>query len=151
MGQLGKEDEDRIEWALKVTELEDFSGRRVGQLSGGEQQRALLARALVQDAPILLLDEPTAHLDLHHQINFLNLVTQLATQEKLAVLIAIHDLNLAAIYANRLILLAAGQIEATGTIQEVLTTQNLQRVYEAPLFVEAQGKNKPLHIYIKQS
>jgi iron complex transport system ATP-binding protein len=95
----------------------------------------LLARALAQDTPVLLLDEPTTHLDLQHQSSLLNLVRKLANEKKLAVLMVLHDLNLASLYADRVALLVAGRVRASGTPQEVLTEQNLSSVYNLPVHV----------------
>lgn len=135
LGQLGEYDRAKIEWSLSVSELKALKDRRAGELSGGEQQRVLLARALAQDCPILLLDEPTAHLDLHHQVSLLGLVQKMAKEKQLAVLVAMHDLNLAALYADRLALLVDGEIRAIGTPTQVLTSENLQNAYQVPLTV----------------
>jgi len=135
LGQLGDKDRAKVEWALQVSEIAGLKERRAGELSGGEQQRVLLARALAQDCPILLLDEPTAHLDLHHQVAMLGLVARMAKDQQLTVLVAMHDLNLAALYADRLALLVDGQIRAIGTPTEVLTSENLQSAYQVPLRV----------------
>ncbi len=133
LGQLGAEDQAQVQRALAATETEAIAARRVGQLSGGEQQRVLLARALAQDCPILLLDEPTAHLDLHHQAAILELVRRMAAEQDLAVLVAIHDLNLAAMYADRLALLVGGRLRALGNPAEVLTEPHLAAAYDTPL------------------
>src|SRR5574338_1124177 len=114
LGQPSKKDEEMAQRALERVSALPFADRRVGELSGGEQQRVLLARALCQSTPILLLDEPTAHLDLQYQVSLLELVHDLAHTEKLAVLIALHDLNLAAHYADRIALMGAGNIKAIG-------------------------------------
>jgi ABC-type cobalamin/Fe3+-siderophores transport system ATPase subunit len=138
LGWLGKAspaDRNRARWALERTHTQDLSGRRVDELSGGEQQRVLLARALAQDAPILLMDEPTAHLDLKHQSNLLNLTRELAEAHHLAVLMALHDLNLVALYADRVALLVEGRLPAAGTPNEVLTPQRLSEIYQIPLNV----------------
>ncbi len=135
LGQLGAQDRAKVAWALGVSELAALKDRRAGELSGGEQQRILLARALAQNCPILLLDEPTAHLDLHHQVALLGLVARMVAEQRLAVLLAMHDLNLAALYADRLALLVNGKIEAIGTPAAVLTAENLQNAYQVPLNV----------------
>src|SRR5512141_1929815 len=132
LGWLGREgDKDRsiaLE-AMRQTNTIDLASRRIGELSGGEQQRVLIARALTQSARTLLLDEPTAHLDLKHQASVLSLVCDLAHDENYAVLIALHDLNLAAQYADRVALLSNGAVAAIGTPGEVLTEENLSPAY----------------------
>jgi iron complex transport system ATP-binding protein len=135
LGRPSQADQHLVNQALQYTRLTSLAGRRTGELSGGEQQRILLARALAQDAPVLLLDEPTTHLDLEHQSNFLNLVLSLTRQKNLAVLIVLHDLNLAGLYADRIALLVGGRIHTSGTPQQVLTAHNLSAVYNVPVNV----------------
>lgn len=138
MGWLGRtNDRDYVllNQALEQTRLTALAQRRVGELSGGEQQRVLLARALAQDAPILLLDEPTTHLDLEHQSGFFNLLRLLVAQKNLTVLLVLHDLNLAGMYADQVALLVDGRIHTIGTPEEVLTEQNLSSVYNVPVNV----------------
>ena len=145
LGQLGEHDIERIAWALEATQLSDLQNQRLGELSGGEQQRVLLARALAQECPVLLLDEPTAHLDLQHQASFLELVRRMAAEEQLAVLIALHDLNLAARYADKLVLLVEGRVQAAGTPKQVLTAKHLRAAYRVPVSVETHPKDgRPL-------
>lgn len=151
LGQLGEKDRAKVEWALQVSEITTLKERRAGELSGGEQQRVLLARALAQDCPILLLDEPTAHLDLHHQVAMLGVVTRMAKEQNLAVLVAMHDLNLAALYADRLALLVDGQIRATGSPTEVLTAENLQNAYRVPLNILPNSENGHPLVVLKRS
>jgi len=135
IGQTSQADEDLAWRALKRVSADKLADRRVGELSGGEQQRVLLARALCQSTPILLLDEPTAHLDLQYQVHLLDLVRDLAHQDDLAVLIALHDLNLAARYADRVALMVAGEIQVVGTPAEVLKTDLLSQAYCLPVEV----------------
>jgi iron complex transport system ATP-binding protein len=132
IGWLGRETErDRraAQLAMDRTRTLELAERRIGELSGGEQQRVLIARALAQAAKTLLLDEPTAHLDLKHQAGILSLVRDLAKNEGFAVLIALHDLNLAAQYADRVALLSNGTLAALGTPNTVLTSALLSPVY----------------------
>jgi iron complex transport system ATP-binding protein len=135
LGQLSQHDEAIARQSLSRVSALSFADRRVGELSGGEQQRVLLARALCQSTPILLLDEPTAHLDLQYQVSLLELVSELAHKDHLAVLIALHDLNLAAHYADRIALMVAGNIKAMGKPKEVLQPELIAEAYCLPVRV----------------
>jgi iron complex transport system ATP-binding protein len=135
LGQPSEKDEEIARQSLQRVSALHFAERRVGELSGGEQQRILLARALCQSTPILLLDEPTAHLDLQYQVGLLELVTELAHKDNLAVLIALHDLNLAAHYADRIALMVAGSIKAMGKPKEVLLPELIAEAYCLPVQV----------------
>ena len=123
------EDRRIVEEALQRTGLLPLQARTVDTLSGGEFQRVLLARALAQKPRVLLLDEPTASLDVHHQIDILDRVQELAAGEGLAVVMAIHDLNLAARYCSRLLLLHEGRVWGSGPPHQVLTPDNLHAVF----------------------
>ncbi len=120
-----------VRQALAETGLLPLADRPITRLSGGEHRRVLLARALVQQTPLLLLDEPTAHLDPTHQVELMQHVRDLTRQQNVGAMAALHDLNQAAEYCDRLILLLAGQVIAAGTPQEVLTTHNLRLAYAA--------------------
>lgn len=133
LGQSSKRDEERVHQALERADALCLAGRRIGELSGGEQQRLLLARALAQEAPLLLLDEPTTHLDLQHQIGMLDQVRGLARRENLAVVVALHDLNLVAHYADQVALLVDGRLQALGAPEAVLKPEVLAPVYRLPL------------------
>lgn len=135
LGHTSRKDQLSTQSALEKTCCLELADRPVGELSGGEQQRVLLARALAQETPVLLLDEPTTHLDLQHQSGLLNLVRQLASQQQLAVLMVLHDLNLASIYADRVALLVDGRLRALGSPEQVLTEENLAQVYRVPVHV----------------
>jgi iron complex transport system ATP-binding protein len=135
LGQPSEKDEELARRALERVDALALAERRVGELSGGEAQRVLLARALCQSTPIMLLDEPTAQLDLHHQMSLLELVRELAHKDGLAVLIALHDLNLAARYADRVALLVAGEIQATGKPRQVLKSKLISQAYGWPVRV----------------
>lgn len=140
MGWLGHEsavDRAAVQLALAQTNLEDFSERSIARLSGGEQQRVLLARALAQSTPVLLLDEPTNHLDLQHQTNLLALVRRLAKEKNLAVMMAMHDLNLVSSVADKVALLVDGVLVEVGTPQEVLRADLISDAYQTPVDVVA--------------
>lgn len=115
--------------AMRETHITSLAERPVNALSGGERQRVFLARALAQEPSILLLDEPTSNLDIRHQIEILALVQRLSRQRGLSVLIAIHDLTLAARFCDRLILMNRGQIIAGGSPESVLTPENLASAF----------------------
>jgi len=133
LGSLSPQDEEITRQAMRRTDTLALAERRLGELSGGEQQRVLMARALAQTAPILLMDEPTTHLDLQYQVALMDLARSLAEQEKLAILVCLHDLNLVARYARRVALLVEGRLQAIGTPEEVLTAERLSQVYHVPL------------------
>lgn len=135
LGQAKEEDIFYVQRALKATSTEKLAQRRIAELSGGEQQRVLLARALAQNAPLLILDEPTNHLDLQHQSAILTLVRSYANENQLAVLMALHDLNNVAMYADKVALIVAGRILAFGSPQEVLTAERISEAYQTPIQV----------------
>jgi len=135
LGRVTEADKKIIQRAMQMTYTTSLANRRLGELSGGEQQRVLLARALAQDAPILLLDEPTTHLDLQHESGLLNLVRSLVQEKKLALLMVLHDLNLAGLYADRIALLADGRLHSVGEPFQVLTEENLSSVYHVPVHI----------------
>jgi iron complex transport system ATP-binding protein len=122
---------------LRETELRELSGRLMNELSGGERQRALMARALATEAPILLLDEPTANLDLSHQATLLTLVRKRCDRNEAAALVVTHDINLAAQFADNLVLMKSGRAVYTGTPEQVLQPQILQDVFEVRVLVDA--------------
>lgn len=145
LGQTSPADEEIVRQALRRVDALDLAGRRVGELSGGEQQRVLLARALAQSTPILLLDEPTAHLDLQYQVALMKTVQQLAHEDNLAILVALHDLNLASRYADQVALMVNGRLEITGTPSDVLTSERISLAYHLPVQVLAHpDKSVPL-------
>ena len=122
---------------LRETELSDLSGRLMNELSGGERQRALMARALATEAPILLLDEPTANLDLSHQATLLALVRNRCDQHRASALVVTHDINLAAQFADSILLMKEGKTAHSGKPEEVLKPQILQDVFEVKVLVDA--------------
>lgn len=130
LGKPAEEDLDIINWAMKVTAVEPLADRKLAEISGGEQQRVLLARALAQKAQVLLLDEPTNHLDLKYQVELLRLLRDLVEKENLSVLMAMHDLNQVSGVVDRVALLVGGQLRSLGTPEKVLTPEHIQDAYQ---------------------
>jgi len=121
--------------ALERLEVSDLESRRIDELSGGERQRVFLARALAQQPRVLLLDEPTTHLDLRHQTGLHDVARQLCRQQGVGVLSVLHDLNLAAAYCDRVVLLAAGRIVRAGPPVDVLEPATLERAFGTRVWV----------------
>jgi len=142
LGILGRErrgDLAVVEGVLVRLGLRDLADRPVAALSGGERQRVAIARALVQDASLLLLDEPTSSLDVGHQLEVLELVDELRRERGLTVVAAMHDLTLAAQFADEVALLESGRLVMAGTPEEVLTERTLSRYYRANVRVVRDG------------
>ncbi len=129
-------DVEAAEQSLRDTELETFGARRMDELSGGERQRAVVARALATEANILLLDEPTANLDLAHQAAMLKLVRGRCDEQNASAIVVTHDLNLAAEFADRVLLLKRGKTLASGTPSEVLTPELLREAFDVRALVD---------------
>ena len=132
---LSPADESAVQAALDAMDIAALRSRRLSQISGGEQARAMIATALAQGADHLLLDEPTAHLDPAFRREILEILSRLA-QDGRTVLIVLHDLMLAGLYADRVALLADGRIAASGEAGQVLTSETLSQVFRTPLRVE---------------
>lgn len=121
-----------ITWqAMERTRTQSLAKRHIGELSGGEIQCLLIARVLAQESKAILLDEPTANLDIGRQVEILDLIKDLAHEKNLAIMAALHDLNLAAQYCDRLVLISQGQVQAEGTPAQVITQSNISEVYGA--------------------
>ncbi len=125
----GRADMAVVWQAMGVTRTRELAYRRMGELSGGEKQRVCIARALAQEPRIILLDEPTSHLDIGFQLETLELIAGLCVEDGLTVLAAMHDLNLAAQYCDRLVMLDSHGVYSAGTPHEVITADNIRKVY----------------------
>ena len=137
-------DYEIVEEALKTVGMEGFAQRSFSTLSGGEQQRVILARALAQQTPCLILDEPTDHLDITHQLQLMRIVKNLSA----TVISAIHDLNIAAMFCDRIYALKEGRIIAQGTPREVLTEDFIRQVYQVDAEI-AKDSSGQMHILFK--
>lgn len=134
LGMFQNESKREVEITLQAMErtmTRHLAARRVAELSGGEIQCILIARVLTQETKAILLDEPTANLDIGRQIEILNLIKELCVEKNIAVLAALHDLNLAVQYCDKLVLIDKGRIHAQGTPEEVITAANIRDVYGA--------------------
>jgi iron complex transport system ATP-binding protein len=131
-----REDRQIAEKAMSLTDSLKIRNQFMGEISGGERQLALVARALTQEPKLLLLDEPTAHLDITHQVGVLDLVRRLNRELGLTVLMVLHDLNLASEYCHRLVLLNKGLVHKVGRPEEVIDYRIIEEVYETVVVVE---------------
>lgn len=126
---LSKSDQSRVDAALVATGLQGLRDRSIVELSGGEWRRMILARAIAQDASVLILDEPIAGLDLKYQYEVLDQVRHLTRQNRLVTLVTLHDLNMAAMFADRIAILHEGRLLAIGNAQDVLTSENIRQAF----------------------
>ena len=126
-----KEDFNIARKSMSLTEIDYLSGRKLGEISGGEKQRAMLALAITQQSPIMLLDEPTSNLDISHQRKVMKIIRRIHEEKSGfgATVLAIHDLNIAAQFSDRILLFSNGAIAADGTPKEVLTKNNIESIY----------------------
>lgn len=146
-----KEDFAIAEKYMKLTGVEKLKGKYMNALSGGEQQLAGIARALTQEPDLLLLDEPTSHLDITHQVQTLNLIRRLSRELGLTVLMIIHDLNLAGEYCDSLIMMQQGSMRKKGLPTEVLNYKDIEAVYETVVVVRTNPiSNKPVVFLVSE-
>jgi iron complex transport system ATP-binding protein len=145
LGRFTDEDREKVEAAFAASHLERFAERLVGTLSGGERQRAWLAMLVAQDSKCLLLDEPTAALDIAHQIEVLSLIRALSRDKGLGVVIVLHDINMAARFCDRIHALKAGEVVASGTPGDIVTPAMLKTIYGIDMgILPVPGSSAPL-------
>ncbi len=136
-----EEDEEAVEWALELTELADLAAQPVMSLSGGERQRAWIAMAIAQGSKVLLLDEPTTHLDVKYQLDVLNLVNLLHSELCMTVIMVLHDINQALHYSDRIVALRDGDVVAQGSPFDIVDPALIKRVYDVDLdVIERDGR-----------
>lgn len=132
---------------MQYTNTYHLKNKSFNELSGGERQRVILAQALTQQPKILLLDEPISHLDLQHQIEILNLIKKLSMDEKLTVIAVLHDLNMAANYSDRIVMMKDGRVEYQGTPTEALTAEHIKSIFNIDVQVEVSSLTNKPYIY----
>jgi iron complex transport system ATP-binding protein len=148
IGLEGERDLKVARQSLEATDTAALADRYLHELSGGEKQRVMIARALAQEAEILLLDEPAAFLDLKHQVRVFELMRRLNRERGLTIVAALHDLNLAALFFPRLALLSEGKIFRDGSVLEVLTEKNIREVYGIRVRVRHDESDGRPHIFL---
>lgn len=123
------EDEEIIEWALKVTRLNDLATEYIENLSGGQRQRVWIAMALAQQTRLILLDEPTTYLDISYQLEIMELLNRLNKEQNYTIVMVLHDLNLSARFADHMVVMSAGEVICSGSPEQVMTTDVLRRAF----------------------
>ena len=139
LGKLSKEDKKIIDWAMEVTSLKEYHDASVENLSGGQRQRVWIAMALAQETEIILLDEPTTYLDMSYQLEVLELLNDLNKEQGSTIIMVLHDLNLAAKFADYMIALKEGKVISAGSPKEVMTKEVLREVFniEANIVIDS--------------
>ncbi|HOI68411.1 MAG TPA: ABC transporter ATP-binding protein [Methanothrix sp.] len=122
-------DKEKVLDVLEMLNIEHLAMRDINEISGGQQQKVLIARALAQEPDVLLLDEPTSNLDIRHQLEVMDVIRTLVTEKNISAIMAIHDLNLGSRYSDRMVMLNRGVIAAAGNPYSVLTQENIKQVY----------------------
>lgn len=138
-----KEDFEAVEENIKLLKIEELRDRNIENLSGGELQKVLLAKALSQDAKILLLDEPTSALDLNNAVEFMKILRYVANQKNISPIIIIHDLNLASLFCDNLIMLKEGKFINKGVPKEIITEKNMKEIYDLDCTILYNSDGKP--------
>ena len=134
-----EQDVEKVEEILKLLGIERFAMRDFNELSGGQQQKVAIARALAQEADVLLLDEPTSNLDIKHQLEVMEIIRNLVRKKEISAVMAIHDLNLASRYADRVVMMNGGEIFDAGDAASVLTPEKIKHVYDVEVEVNNHG------------
>ena len=142
--RASERDTEKVLEVLQMLNIEDLAMRDINELSGGQQQKVFIARALAQEPDVFLLDEPTSNLDIRHQLEVMDIIKNIVRKEGISAIMAIHDLNLASRYADRIIMMNSGKIFAAGNPDSVLTPDNIKQVYG----VEAEVNNNNGRPYI---
>ena len=145
-GRITKEDREIIDKAISYMELEEFQDRFIDELSGGQRQRACIAMVIAQDTEYVLLDEPTNNLDIYHATNMMKIVRRLCDELGKTVVLVLHEINYAAFYSDYICAFVDGKIAKFGTVEEVMTKENLSEIYGVDFQIQ-EIEGKPLAIY----
>ncbi|NMC10485.1 MAG: ABC transporter ATP-binding protein [Methanothrix sp.] len=150
IGWLGSEgDEEKVWEVLRLLNIERLAMSNFNELSGGQQQKVLIARALVQEAEVMLLDEPTSNLDIWHQLDVMNIIRDVVKKREITAIMALHDLNLASTYSDRIIMMKKGRIVAAGNPTSVITAENIASVYRVVAAVRSIS-DRPMIMPLRQ-
>lgn len=148
-GRFQKDDENDhniVRRAMEMTNTLYLKNRIITEISGGERQRVIIAKALAQDPSIILLDEPTSHLDINHQVEILNLLKRLNEEKGTTIIIVVHDVNLASRYSDEIILLNEGKILGMGSPEEVITNENIEFAYDLKVAIDRNKHSNKLYL-----
>jgi iron complex transport system ATP-binding protein len=148
MGFESTKDNEIVEEALLIMQLNDIKHKGINEISGGEAQRVFIARALAQKAPIILLDEPNAHLDLEHQILIFNLMQKLNEENKITIITVSHDLNLVGVYTKTVVMMKEGRISIEGEKALILNEENIEKVFKIHSAIFTSKDSKKLNVLI---
>ncbi|MHC1687928.1 MAG: ABC transporter ATP-binding protein [Methanothrix sp.] len=150
IGWLGSDDDEVKVWdVLRLLNIERLAMSNFNELSGGQQQKVLIARALVQEAEVMLLDEPTSNLDIWHQLDVMNIIRDVVRKREMTALMALHDLNLASTFSDRIIMMKKGKIVAAGDPTSVITAENIASVYRVQAAVRIMS-DRPMIMPLQQ-
>jgi iron-chelate-transporting ATPase len=150
LGRFGAKDREKVDQALSLTSMDSFADRFVDTLSGGERQRAWLAMLIAQDAKLLLLDEPISSLDVAQQVGVMKLICSLSRERNAAVIVVIHEINMAARFCDRIVALKAGQVIARGPADGFLAAERLQEIYDVAMGVLPAPEISGAIAYVKE-
>ncbi|WP_434752975.1 ABC transporter ATP-binding protein [Paenibacillus amylolyticus] len=145
--RLNQEDQAIVDQAISLTHLVDLAERTVDRLSGGERQRAWIAMALAQQPAVLLLDEPTSYLDIHHQLEIIELIKRLNIEQGITIILVLHDINQAAMISDQVIVLQSGKRYDSGPPQNVITQKMLRDVFKVDAEVDISSENEWITVY----
>ncbi|MFM9277543.1 ABC transporter ATP-binding protein [Paenibacillus jiagnxiensis] len=145
--RLSQEDQAIVDQAITLTHLVDLTERTVDSLSGGERQRAWIAMALAQQPTILLLDEPTSYLDIHHQLEIIDLIKRLNIEQNITIILVLHDINQAAMISDQIIVLRSGQLYDYGLPRNVITQKMLRDVFKVDAEINASSESEAISVY----